>query len=374
MNVKALVLTGLTIGVGVVTFVALNLLAPITHADERHAPGVTAGEVFAASIAEPGAGAVAGEMEVAALDAPAPASAAPEAAPVSEPEAAGGSCAVDASAGAGAVVAGSEPATTEEPAAMEVAQAEPESFAAAEAPASEPAPEPAYEQPAAEPVIDAAPIDGEPTVAAGSCSTGAVDPTQKPVVVMASGVPGTSSEPPADAGSVGGPEMTASEPAAFESEPVAESPVAEPVVETMPEPESLVAEAPPPKPAAQSKPKAPVQKVPKVQPEETKQVWWPAQQSGKLNITYAGNVSFTKAIAIVTDGAHIDGAKANEHITVTTKAGKAVPGQWLVAKGNPQMLLYSVPPGVYKVTVGQGMSDRGNRSMPSEASGLVWVP
>lgn len=374
MNVKALILTGVTTGVAVVTMVALNLIAPITHADDRHEAGITADQVFAASIAEPGEGAAAGEMEVAALDASAPATAAPEAAPSSEPATAGGSCAMDASAGGGTVMATSTPASSEPPAAMEVAQAEPEAFTAAEAPAPEASPEPAYEATAEVPVDAAAPSGSEPTVAAGSCSTGVVDPSAKPVVVMASGLPGTSAAPAA--------EVSAAEPAAFESAPVEEAPAPEPVapppvVESAPEPEPVVAEAPPaPKPAAAapSKPKAPVQKVPKVQPAETKQVWWPAQQSGKLNITYAGNVSFTKAIAIVTDGAHIDGAKANEHIKVTTKSGKAVPGQWLVAKGNSQMLLYSVPPGIYKVTVGQGMSDRGNRTMPSEASGLVWVP
>ena len=373
MNVKALTLAGVTTGLAVVTLVALNLIAPITHADDKHEAGISADQVFGASIAEPGAGAAAGEMEVAALDTPAAASAAPEPAPSSEPAAAGGSCSLDAGAGGGGVVGSSAPAASEEPAAMEVAQAEPESFAAAEAPASEPA----VEEPAAAPVEAAAPSGGEPAVAAGACSTGIVDPSQKPVVVMASSASAASSAPAAEAAAA---EPAAAEPATLEPEPVAAAPEPEPVVEPAPEPEPVVAEAPPPpkpKPAASSapsKPKAPAQKAPKVQPAETKQVWWPAQQSGKLNITSAGNVTFTKAIAIVTDGAHIDGAKANEHIKVTTKDGKPVPGQWLVAKGNTQMLLYSVPPGVYKVTVGQGMSDRGNRTMPSEASGLVWVP
>ena len=99
-----------------------------------------------------------------------------------------------------------------------------------------------------------------------------------------------------------------------------------------------------------------------------------AKVAGKLNLTYAGSASFTKAIVLMFDGTFENATAANEHIKVTNKAGKPVEGQWLVAKGNPQMLLYSVPPGVYSVAVGEGLTDKGNRAIAAAASGAVFVP
>lgn len=399
MNVKALALAGATIGVAVVTLVTLNLVAPITQADEGHAPGIAAESVFAASLAEPGEGAATGELEVAQAEPATPASAEPEPAPSSVPAPAGGSCSMAAPAsseGAPLVVAGTgtvdesvaAPAEVAESAAMEVAQAESE-------PAAEPAAEPAYDEPAAESApaepaaidsepyaaaetVDTAPIGGEPAVAAGSCSTGVVDPSQPPVVVMASGLPGESAAPAGDvAGTDGGSSDFAAPAEDFSAAPVDTMPAAEPEPAPAPEPAAAVAESEPAvdaAPAPKPKPKPKASSAPKVQPADTQLVWWPAKTDGKLNITYAGSASFTKAIALIFDGAHADGSKANQSIKVTTKSGTAVEGQWLVAKGNPQMLLYSVPPGIYRVSVGADMSDKGDRTVPAASSGLVYVP
>lgn len=379
MNVKALVLTGATIGVAIVTLVALNLIAPITQASESHAAGITADQVFAASIAEPGEGAAAEPLEVAALDdtSSAPAASEPEAAaePVlsSTPAVAGGSCAMGASGGGQVVAASTTPSPSAEPVAetaveMEVAQAEPE-------PAMESAPVESMSDSFADPSTAEPAMSGdggEPAVAAGSCSTGMVDPSQPPVVVMAGGLPG---DAPPSSGEVSEATAMEAEPAPMADAPAPEvySPPAAPAPAPEPEP-AMAAPAAEPAAAAPAKPKPKAQKVPKVQPAETKLVWWPAKTAGKLNLTYAGNASFTKAIVLIFDGAFDDGSKANEHIKVTTKAGAAVEGQWLVAKGNPQMLLYSVPPGIYKVSVGSGLTDKGNRPVAAESSGLVFVP
>lgn len=50
MNVKPLVLAGVATAVSVVTFVALNLVAPISHATATPSQGVTADQVFSGSI------------------------------------------------------------------------------------------------------------------------------------------------------------------------------------------------------------------------------------------------------------------------------------------------------------------------------------
>lgn len=276
MNVKALALTGATVGVAVVTLVGLNLVAPITHAVDQHVEHHAADSVFAASIAEPGA------------------------------------------------AAGADSRT------MEVAQAEPTTE-----PTTEPAIEPAAthsEAHAASMPVDAASAGGQTALASGSCATAAVN----------------RSLPPA-------PEVQPA--AATVSQP---APVA-------PRREAAPVETPKPKSKAVAKKTVPVQ------PAETKLVWWPAATPGTLNLTYAGSASFTKAIALVFDGAHADGSKASDHIKVTTQEGQAVSGRWLVAQGNPRMLLYSVPPGVYRVSVDAGMSDKGDRTVATASSGLVYV-
>lgn len=359
MNVKALALTGATVGVAVVTLVGLNLVAPITHAEEGHAALVPADSVFAASIAEPGADAVTAEMEVA------------QAETAAQPEA-----------------PATAPSSESAAATMDVAQAEP---VAEPAPAVEAAPEAVASEPGTEaPAIDSEPYaamadaepmanGGEPVVAAGACSTGLVDPSQPPVIVMASGLPDSAGDAPAGdmagAGEMPADTAAAVEPAAPAPEPMAEAPAPaatpEPVVSEAaaePEPAPAVVEAPKPKPKAVAK------KAPKVQPPEAQLVWWPAAKDGKLNLTYAGSASFTKAVALIFDGTHADGSKATAHIKVTTKDGRPVPGQWLVANGNSRMLLYSVPPGIYRVSVDAGMSDQDDRTVASASSGLVYVP
>lgn len=355
MNVKALVLTGATVGVAVVTLVALNLVAPISHAQDSAPQGVTADAVFAASIAEPGSTASTEPMMVAQADtteAPvaeseAPAAPAPTMATVTSNTPPGGSCAM------GAAPSGQTLATADAPASAAPAATDSTGAASSDV-AAAPAPQP---------------------VIGGACSTGIVDPNQKPVI--ASGLPGS---PAAPAESLPAAEVAAESqvPAEAEPAPVAEpAPAPEPVVAAAPEPVVAAEPAPAPKPKAAApkaaaKPKAPA--APKVAPPETKQAWWPAKAAGKLNLTYAGSASFTKAIVLMFDGTFENATAANEHIKVTNKAGKPVEGQWLVAKGNPQMLLYSVPPGVYSVAVGEGLTDKGNRAIAAAASGAVFVP
>ena len=320
MNAKALILTGASVGVAVVTLVALNLIAPISHAEETHPQGISADAVFGASISEPGA------------SAPSPSAAAPAAIEV-------------AVADTAAVTTGQESAPVETASAfsaeptMEVAAMQEESVV-----------EPVVEEPA----MEAGEEPATSSSSAGSCSA-AEGVSGAPVVVKAAGYPGDGDAAPTESGDV------ASAPAAAPAEPVVSdnSSFSEPAAEA----------APAPKPKAKAKPKAP-----KVAPPEAKLAWWPAKTDGKLNLTYAGEASFTKAIVLLFDGNFETPESANQNIKVTAKDGSAVAGQWLVAKGNPQMLLFNVAPGLYKVSVGSGLSDKGGRALGAASSGQVFVP
>lgn len=310
MNVKPLVLAGAATGVSVVTFVALSLIAPISHAEKSTAQGLSADKVFAASIDAPGASSpepvVVAATEVALAD----------------------------TGNAPASTAQSEPA----PAAMEVAQAD-----------------------VSEPVDTGAeaPTAAEPASGGGSCTTGIVDPKAKPVVVKATGLPGDSPAPKtAAAAPASEPAPAAPAPESMTSEPAA------PRFESSPE--SEVAEAP--KPVAKPKPRAP-----KKAPAEAKVAWWPAKTPGKLNLAYAGEASFTKAIVLMFDGAFDNADSANQHIKVTPQKGGAVKGKWLLATGNKQMLLLDVAPGLYTVEIGEGLTDKGNRSLGAASSGAVFI-
>lgn len=294
MNVKVLTLAAVAAGVAIVTFVALNLAAPITHATEQHAQGVTADGVFAASIAEPGASAPAG----------------------AEPSAARAETAA-------AAASSTAPGT---PAPTEVAMV-------ADAPA-------------------AAPEAAAPAPRGGSCSNATVDPVAKPAVVTAAG-PGPA-EAPADTSTAAAPK-------------VADAP--------KPETAPKIADAPSRKKAPPSAPKATSKPpMPKSAPAEARTAWWPAKVSGKLNLVYAGEASFTKAIVLLFDGAFDNGDSANQNVRVTTRGGEAVKGKWLVATGNRQMLLFNVGPGLYRLDVGSGMADKDGRAISAASGGLVFVP
>lgn len=385
MNAKALILAAVTVGVAVVTLVVLNLVAPISHAEEAPPAGITADQVFGASIAEAGSSSpistttqqapAATEVALAQTEAPAAATAEPAAAtepetPASEPTSAapahgGGSCSMGVgAAGAPAVVVAAAsdsvaaPAATTEATPVEVAQAEP---APVESAPAEPIPDAATAEATA--ALESAAASGAtPASGGGACISG-IGAGEAPVVVVAGGVPD----------GAGG--VSAAAEAAPAAEPAAEpapAPAAAPApVAAAPEPATPVAAAAPaskPKPAAKpksSKPKAP--------PAEVRTAWWPAKSAGKLNLAYAGEASFTKAIALLFDGAFETPDSANQNVVVKSKNGDVVKGQWLVS-ANKQMLLFNVDPGLYTVEVGTGLTDKGGRTIAAASSGPVFVP
>lgn len=342
MNPKALTLAGVAVGVAAATAVILNLAAPIKHAEGPHKVGVTVDEVFGGALGSspisPIASATAAEAEApAATIETAAAEPATEAA-VSDPASA------PVEAASQPVIAGSCAGGGAPPAQTIVAAAEPEAVPES-APAEVAEPTPGVDVPSSA----GEPAATTPVTAAGACST-AVSSGEKRVVVQAGGLPDSAAATPsADSG----------------AEPAAPEPAAAPEPVAAYEPQAEVAEAAP-KPAAKAR-------KPKV-PETVKKAWWPAKQAGKLNLTYAGEASFTKAVALLFDGAFETPASANQNIVVKNKAGKKLEGTWFVSP-NKQMLLFNVGgPGVYTVEVGAGLTDKGNRSLGAASAGPVYVP
>lgn len=101
--------------------------------------------------------------------------------------------------------------------------------------------------------------------------------------------------------------------------------------------------------------------------------WWPEKTDGRLNLTYAGEASFTRAIALLFDGTFENPNEANRNIRVTSTGGVPIRGQWVVAT-NKQMLLFKAAPGVYVVQVGEGLQDGSGRAIASAAQGQVLIP
>lgn len=194
------------------------------------------------------------------------------------------------------------------------------------------------------------------SIASGGCSAAVPPPVDAIAVAMAADVPPDT----LDSGEVRSlddlvePAQRASRP---EAVPEAET-MATSSVDTTPKP--VVA----PTPSQRAKPV--------VVPDQAKKAWWPANQSGKLNLEYAGQASFGAAIVLLFDGTFDTPDSANRNIQVKTHRGNAVSGQWVVAT-NRQMLLFSAPPGVYAIDVGAGLADKGGRIVSAPSSGLVAV-
>lgn len=151
------------------------------------------------------------------------------------------------------------------------------------------------------------------------------------------------------------------EPAQAETAPLPGSSDVEPEPEVMAAaPKAMVSKAPP----RRTRPK-PV-------PDGAKKVWWPAKASGRLNLTYAGQASFTGAIALLFDANFENPESANQNIQVKDSGGKTVRGQWAVAT-NRQMLLFNAAPGLYSIDVGSGLTDKGGRNISEPSAGLVFV-
>ena len=373
MNVKALTIAGIATAVAIATTVILNLAKPIKHEEVHVAAGPSVDSVFEHSIADPG---------------PPPADAAHEPAPTTKevPEAevaAETQAAAATSSDATAPAAEAAPAASEPAPAAEEPAPTPESNASAEAPApaaeappaeapaetpvaaAEPAPEPMPE-PAGDMGMEPGGGSGTP-VTSGEAPRGGCGPA-----IMASPTTATSGGKVAAAPkSAPAPAPAAAPAPAPEAAPAPEpAPApAEVAAAPAPEPASKPAPAPAPKPKAVAKAKA---KAPPPPPKDATKAWWPTGGGAdKLNISFVGEASFTKAIVVLADSDFADASSANANIKVT-KGGATVPAKWLLAT-NKKMLLLNVDPGKYTVTIGKDLKNGAGKTVGTAGSGPVYV-
>ncbi len=221
--------------------------------------------------------------------------------------------------------------------------------------ATEPAAEPpAAAAPAADTAAadEAAPVDASAEPAADEASLDASDAGN------------------GDMGAVDVAAAPAAEPAAEEPPAAAEPP---PAVEPAPAP---VAEAPKPKaetPKPAAKPAAkPAEK--KAAPAKAVSPWWGAESPNELSLDYAGSAAYKKAVVLMFNGTFDNADSADKNIKVRDAAGNAVSGKWELGPTNKKMLVFPVAKnGRYTVTVGNGLTDRNNRTLGKKLSGPVQV-
>lgn len=155
------------------------------------------------------------------------------------------------------------------------------------------------------------------------------------------------------------------------AEPPAEAPPAVARAEVMP-----VAEvAPPPvkQDAPVKKKKEPAAPRRESSSKETSKVWWPAPESGRLNLRFAGEAAFGQAIALLFDAPFADASSADAHVQVTNRAGTVLKGKWQVVKSNPQMLALKAAPGTYTIRIGGELVASNGLRFKQNAEGKVLV-
>mgnify|MGYP001553025534 CR=1 FL=1 len=102
--------------------------------------------------------------------------------------------------------------------------------------------------------------------------------------------------------------------------------------------------------------------------------WWPAENPTQLSVANVGPASFKKAIAILFNGAFFKTDGLNANLKVTDKNGKQVSGSWELGDNNRRMLVFPVPAnGLYKVSIGTGLTDSQGRKIASHLGGPVIV-
>lgn len=164
-------------------------------------------------------------------------------------------------------------------------------------------------------------------------------------------------------------EVVKEEPApAVEPAPAKAAPAQDPE-ESKPAPKT--SPKPAPKPAPEPKPEK--KKARPTPPSEPLKAWWPQPKPDALNLLFAGDASFGRAIALFFDQEFEGPESANEHIKVMGPGGKSVDGSWLVSS-NPKMLLFKAVPGTYQVEILEGLTAKDDKKLGASSKGIVYIP
>jgi hypothetical protein len=103
--------------------------------------------------------------------------------------------------------------------------------------------------------------------------------------------------------------------------------------------------------------------------------WWPAtdkQQADRLNLVYAGEAAFEKAVVLMFDSP-VDAAAASSNLELYDASGNAVSGSWS-SGGNPRMVVFKdVKPGRYTVVLKPELADASGKTLSSGLHGPVYV-
>jgi hypothetical protein len=101
--------------------------------------------------------------------------------------------------------------------------------------------------------------------------------------------------------------------------------------------------------------------------------WWPQPTPNRLNLRFAGEASFGQAVVLLFDAPFSDTANADANIAVQDARGKPVMGHWLVATGNPHMLVFKAESGKYQVKIGAGLKTQAGLVVGASSSGPVYL-
>lgn len=317
MSNRAVTIAGIAVGIAIVTYVVLNVVAPFKQHEENLPQGAKVEDVFAGDVAS---------------------TAAPNAAPAAaEPAAASAAPAAEATA--------SPTASSEAPAPTEVAVAAPVAPASAPAAAADvpdiatppdnsAPPKPAIEAPpsADAPKGDSVEIEGAedfpmPDDSPSSTSASAPEPAAEPAPAAASAEPAVAAEP-------------AAAPAA---KPKPAAPKAAAVAKSAPRAEVLTQ-------------------------------WWPQRpEPGRLNLLYAGQAANERTVGLLFDTRFAENADIGAGVRLVADNGKPAAGHWELNSNRRMLLFKGLKPGRYTVVVSPQLANEAGLAIGSELHGPVYI-
>jgi hypothetical protein len=104
--------------------------------------------------------------------------------------------------------------------------------------------------------------------------------------------------------------------------------------------------------------------------------WWPVVDKptpDHLNLVYAGEAAFEKAVVLLFDSDMGNPTLAASHIRVLDDRGQPAPGTWELSPSNPRMMIFKTKPGRYTVVLSADLANAQGKTLGSELHGPVYV-